>query len=94
VAEVRKVRTERDHVVAETNEIVADLFSGRAVYVQDMEKVMSDRSSGGGRLIGAGHLEIDPHICPTIDDSRVSLMMPSELPPRSHALSWCGSLAG
>jgi hypothetical protein len=28
VSEIRKVRTERDHVVAEANEVVAALFSG------------------------------------------------------------------
>jgi hypothetical protein len=44
VAEIRKVRTERDHVVAESNEIVAALFSGQTVYAQDAERVMSDRS--------------------------------------------------
>jgi hypothetical protein len=44
VAEIRKVRTERDHVVAETNEIVADLFSGKCVYATDVERIMSDRS--------------------------------------------------
>jgi hypothetical protein len=44
VAEIRKVRTERDHVVAESNEIVAALFSGQTVYGQDVERVMSDRS--------------------------------------------------
>jgi DNA repair exonuclease SbcCD ATPase subunit len=33
VAEIRKVRTERNHVVAESNEIVAALFSGQTVYV-------------------------------------------------------------
>jgi hypothetical protein len=45
VAEIRKLRTGRDHVVAETNEIVADLFSGKCVYAQDIEKIMSDRSA-------------------------------------------------
>jgi hypothetical protein len=45
VAEIRKVRTERDHVVAESNEIVAALFSGQTVYAQDVERVMSDRSA-------------------------------------------------
>ena len=44
VAKIRKVRTERDHVVAEANEIVAALFSGQTVYARDMERVMSDRS--------------------------------------------------
>jgi hypothetical protein len=43
VAEIRKVRTERDHTVAEANEIVAALFSGQIVYAQDVERVMSDR---------------------------------------------------
>jgi hypothetical protein len=32
VAEIRKVRTEGDHVVAEANEIVVALFSGQTVY--------------------------------------------------------------
>jgi hypothetical protein len=45
VAEIRKVRTERDHTVAESNEIVAALFSGQTVYARDVEKIMSDRSS-------------------------------------------------
>jgi hypothetical protein len=44
VGEIRRVRTERDHVVAETNEIIADLFSGNRVYTQDIERVLSDRS--------------------------------------------------
>jgi hypothetical protein len=44
VADIRKVRTERDHVVAEANEIVAALFSGQTVYARDVERVMSDRS--------------------------------------------------
>ena len=45
MAEIRKVRTERDHAVAESNEIVADLFSGKCVYAKDIEKIMFDRSA-------------------------------------------------
>jgi phage terminase Nu1 subunit (DNA packaging protein) len=57
VAEIRKVRTERDHVVAESNEIVAALFSGQTVYAQDVERVMSDRSvTARNKLLGLPQL--------------------------------------
>jgi phage terminase Nu1 subunit (DNA packaging protein) len=57
VAEIRTVRTERDHVVAEANEIVADLFSGKCVYAQDIERVLSDRSvSARAKLLGLSQL--------------------------------------
>jgi hypothetical protein len=57
VAEIRKVRTERDHVVAESNEIVAALFSGQTVSVQDVERVMSDRSvTARNKLLGLPQL--------------------------------------
>ena len=57
VAEIREVRTERDHVVAESNEIVAALFSGQTVYVQDVERVMSDRSvTARNKLLGLPQL--------------------------------------
>ena len=57
VAEIRKVRTERDHVVAETNEIVADLFSGNRVYTQDIERVLADRSvAARAKLLGLSQL--------------------------------------
>jgi hypothetical protein len=42
MTEIRKVRTERHHFVAEANEIVADLFSDKPVYTRDIERVMSD----------------------------------------------------
>lgn len=57
VAEIRKVRTERDHIVAEANEIVAALFSGQTVYIQDVERVMSDRSATArNKLLGLPQL--------------------------------------
>lgn len=57
VTEIRKVRTERDHVVAETNEIVADLFSGNRVYTQDIERVLADRSvAARAKLLGLSQL--------------------------------------
>jgi phage terminase Nu1 subunit (DNA packaging protein) len=57
VAEIRKVRTERDHVVSESNEIVADLFSGKCVYARDIERIMSDRSvTARTKLLGLPQL--------------------------------------
>jgi phage terminase Nu1 subunit (DNA packaging protein) len=57
VAEIRTVRTQRDHVVAEANEIVADLFSGNCVYASDIERVLGDRSvSARSKLLGLPQL--------------------------------------
>jgi hypothetical protein len=57
VAEIRRVRTERDHVVAEANEIVADLFSGKSVYASDIERVLGDRSvAARTKLLGLPQL--------------------------------------
>jgi hypothetical protein len=57
VAEIRKVRTERDHTVAEANEIVADLFSGKCVYARDIERVLGDRSvAARSKLLGLPQL--------------------------------------
>jgi hypothetical protein len=57
VAEIRRVRTERDHVVAEANEIIADLFSGKCVYARDIERVLGDRSvAARSKLLGLPQL--------------------------------------
>jgi ASC-1-like (ASCH) protein len=57
VGEIRKVRTERDHTVAEANEIVADLFSGKCVYTRDIERIMSERSMiARSKLLGLPQL--------------------------------------
>jgi len=57
VGEIRKVRTERDHKVAEANEIVADLFSGKCVYTRDIERIMSERSMiARSKLLGLPQL--------------------------------------
>jgi phage terminase Nu1 subunit (DNA packaging protein) len=57
VAAIRRVRTQRDHTVAEFNEIVADLFSGKCVYACDIERVLGDRSvAARSKLLGLPQL--------------------------------------
>ncbi len=51
--DIRKVRIQRDHAIAEFNEITAALFKGGWVYQSDIDRILGDRASAArSKLLG------------------------------------------